>query len=90
MSKVKKINVRDIDLDLLQNSRIDDVEKEIDKFKMIDILDLLIIALIWGMIFIIDFQYSEYVILIVSFIGLIYAFYVTSILKKQNITVHNY
>ena len=84
MSKVKKINVRDIDLDLLQNSRIDDVEKEIDK------LDLLIIALIWGMIFIIDFQYSEYVILIVSFIGLIYAFYVTSILKKQNITVHNY
>ena len=27
MSKVKKINVRDIDLDLLQNSRIDDVEK---------------------------------------------------------------
>ena len=33
MSKVKKINVRDIDLDLLQNSRIDDVEKEIDKFK---------------------------------------------------------
>lgn len=29
-----------------------------------------------------DFQYSEYVILIVSFIGLIYAFYVTSILKK--------
>lgn len=74
MSKVKKINVRDIDLDLLQNSRIDDVEKEIDKFKMIDKLDLLIIALIWGMIFIIDFQYSEYVILIVSFIGLIYAF----------------
>ena len=73
MSKVKKINVRDIDLDLLQNSRIDDVEK-IDKFKMIDKLDLLIIALIWGMIFIIDFQYSEYVILIVSFIGLIYAF----------------
>ena len=73
MSKVKKINVRDIDLDLLQNSRIDD-EKEIDKFKMIDKLDLLIIALIWGMIFIIDFQYSEYVILIVSFIGLIYAF----------------
>ncbi|WP_053028074.1 hypothetical protein [Staphylococcus haemolyticus] len=90
MSKVKKINVRDIDLDLLQNSRIDDVEKEIDKFKMIDKLDLLIIALIWGMIFIIDFQYSEYVILIVSFIGLIYVFYVTSILKKQNITVHNY
>ncbi|MBK3924045.1 hypothetical protein [Staphylococcus haemolyticus] len=90
MSKVKKINVRDIDLDLLQNSRIDDVEKEIDKFKMIDKLDLLIIALIWGMIFIIDFQYSEYVILIASFIGLIYAFYVTSILKKQNITVHNY
>lgn len=90
MSKVKKINVRDIDLDLLQNSRIDDVEKEIDKFKMIDKLDLLIIALIWGMIFIIDFQYSEYVILIVSFIGLIYAFYVTSILKNQNITVHNY
>ena len=40
MSKVKKINVRDIDLDLLQNSRIDDVEKEIDKFKMIDKLDL--------------------------------------------------
>lgn len=66
--------MRDIDLDLLQNSRIDDVEKEIDKFKMIDKLDLLIIALIWGMIFIIDFQYSEYVILIVSFIGLIYAF----------------
>lgn len=90
MSKVKKINVRDIDLDLLQNSRIDDVEKEIDKFKMIDKLDLLIIALIWGMIFIIDFQYSAYVILIVSFIGLIYAFYVTSILKKQNITLHNY
>ncbi|MDU2097635.1 MAG: hypothetical protein E7E86_04975 [Staphylococcus sp.] len=90
MSKVKKINVRDIDLDLLQNSRIDDVEKEIDKFKMIDKLDLLIIALIWRMIFIIDFQYSEYVILIVSFIGLIYAFYVTSILKKQNTTVHNY
>ena len=90
MSKVKKINVRDIDLDLLQNSRIDDVEKERDKFKMIDKLDLLIIELIWGMIFIIDFQYSEYVILIVSFIGLIYAFYVTSILKKQNITVHNY
>ncbi|WP_409324111.1 hypothetical protein [Staphylococcus haemolyticus] len=59
-------------------------------FKMIDKLDLLIIALIWGMIFIIDFQYSEYVILIVSFIGLIYAFYVTSILKKQNTTVHNY
>ena len=29
MSKVKKINVRDIDLDLLQNSRIDDVEKEV-------------------------------------------------------------
>ena len=43
--------MRDIDLDLLQNSRIDDVEKEIDKFKMIDKLDLLIIALIWGMIF---------------------------------------
>ena len=50
---------------------------------MIDKLDLLIIALIWGMIFIIDFQYSEYVILIVSFIGLIYAFYVTSILKSK-------
>ncbi|MEL3709964.1 hypothetical protein RUT98_02290 [Staphylococcus borealis] len=46
MSKVKKINVRDIDLDLLQNSKIDDVENEIDKFKMIDKLDLLIIALI--------------------------------------------
>ena len=29
MSKVKKINVRDIDLDLLQNSRIDDVEKAV-------------------------------------------------------------
>ncbi|WP_259341631.1 hypothetical protein [Staphylococcus haemolyticus] len=87
MSKVKKINVRDIDLDLLQNSRIDDVEKEIDKFKMIDKLDLLIIALIWGKIFIIDFQYSEYVILIVSFIGLIYAFYVTSILKKAKYNI---
>ena len=90
MSKVKKINVRDIDLDLLQNSRIDDVEKEIDKFKMIDKLDLLIIALIWGMIFfIIDFQYSEYVILIVSFIGLIYVL-CNEYIKKQNITVHNY
>ncbi|WP_317955847.1 MULTISPECIES: hypothetical protein [unclassified Staphylococcus] len=85
MSKVKKINVRDIDLDLLQNSRIDDVEKEIDKFKMIDKLDLLIIALIWGMIFIIDFQYSEYVILIVSFIGLIYAFLCNEYIKKSKI-----
>lgn len=87
MEKIEKINLKDIDLELLSNSRIDELETEMAKFNFIDKLDILITVLILSILFIDDFAYSEYVILIISIIGLTYAFYVTSVMKKAKLKI---